>query len=124
MMTNPQPALDVLPPSLKDQDGPVFREPWEATAFALTVKLHETGLFAWSEWADALSGKITEAQANGDPDLGDTYYQHWLAALEALVLRKTDLTVAQLLSRKHAWERAAERAPYGEPILLPEDELA
>lgn len=123
-MSNPQPALDVLPANLKDRDGPVFREPWEASAFALTVKLHETGLFAWSEWAETLSGKITEAQADGDPDLGDTYYQHWLAALETLMLRKTDLTVEQLLSRKTAWERAAERAPHGEPILLPEDEIA
>jgi nitrile hydratase accessory protein len=123
-MTNPQLAVDALPPSLKDQDGPVFREPWEATAFALTVKLHETGLFAWSEWAETLSGKITEAQASGDPDLGDTYYHHWLAALETLVLRKTDLTLDQLLKRKTAWERAAERAPHGEPILLPEDEIA
>jgi nitrile hydratase accessory protein len=124
MMTNPQPAIDVLPSALKDRDGPVFREPWEASAFALTVKLHESGLFAWTEWADTLSSKITEAQAAGDPDLGDTYYHHWLAALETLVLKKTDLTVEQLLKRKTAWERAAERAPHGEPILLPEDEVA
>jgi nitrile hydratase accessory protein len=116
------PPLDDLPAIPKDQDGPVFREPWEASAFALTVKLHEGGLFAWSEWAAALSTKITEAQAAGDPDLGDTYYEHWLAALEVLVLEKTDLTLDQLLKRKSAWERAAERAPHGEPILLPEDE--
>ena len=35
---------------------------------------------------------------------------------------KTDPTLDQLLKRKTAWERAAERAPHGEPILLPEDE--
>ncbi len=105
-----------------DRDGPVLKEPWEAQAFAMTVKLHESGLFTWPEWAESLSHQITAAQAAGDPDLGDTYYHHWVKALEGLVLAKTDLTLDQLSRRKTAWERAAERAPHGEPILLPEDE--
>ena len=33
----------------RDADGPVFRAPWEAQAFALTVRLHEAGVFTWSE---------------------------------------------------------------------------
>ena len=114
--------LDELPRIPVDKDGPVFREPWEAQAFAMTVKLHEGGLFTWPEWAAALSSEIDRAQAAGDPDLGDTYYQHWLKALEGLVVAKTDLSPDRLLSRKEAWARAAERAPHGEPILLPEDE--
>jgi len=118
----PQDKLSDLPALPLNTDGPVFREPWEASAFALAIKLNEAGLFAWSEWAETLSAKIAEAQAAGDPDLGDTYYQHWLAALETLVLAKTDLTLDQLLKRKDAWARAADRAPHGEPILLPEDE--
>ncbi|SDF52453.1 nitrile hydratase accessory protein [Thalassobaculum litoreum] len=114
--------LESLPRIPVDHDGPVFREPWEAQAFAIAVKLHETGLYTWNEWATALSNEIKAAQEEGDPDLGDTYYQHWLRALEGLVLAKTDLTVEQLLKRKNAWDRAAQRAPHGEPILLPEDE--
>ncbi len=114
--------LDSLPRIPVDHDGPVFREPWEAQAFAIAVKLHETGLYTWNEWAAALSAEIKAAQADGDPDLGDTYYRHWLTALEGLVLAKTDLTVEQLLRRKNAWDRAAQRSPHGEPILLPEDE--
>jgi nitrile hydratase accessory protein len=66
-------------------DGPVFNEPWEARAFAMTLALHERGLFTWPQWAAALSGQITLARATGDADLGDTYYQHWLRALESLV---------------------------------------
>ena len=120
-MTGTPPLTD-LPRIPVDKDGPVFREPWEAQAFAMTVKLHEGGLFTWPEWAAALSQEITAAQDAGDPDLGDTYYHHWLKALEGLVLNRTDLTVEQLGRRKVAWERAAERAPHGEPILLPEDE--
>jgi nitrile hydratase accessory protein len=68
-----------------DADKPVFNEPWEARAFAMTVALHERGLFTWPQWADALSRQIALAQSAGDADLGDTYYQHWLRALESLV---------------------------------------
>jgi Nitrile hydratase beta subunit len=35
-----------------------------------------------------ISAEIQQAQAGGDPDLGDTYYRHWLAALEKIVLAK------------------------------------
>ena len=114
--------LETVPAIPVDRDGPVFREPWEAQAFAMAVKLHESGLFTWNEWAAALSVEIEAAQQSGDPDLGDTYYRHWLKALEGLVLARTDLTADRLASRKDAWARAAERAPHGEPILLPEDE--
>jgi nitrile hydratase accessory protein len=65
--------------------SPVFNEPWQARAFAMTLALHERGVFTWPQWAEALSRQITAAQAAGDADLGDTYYQHWLRALESLV---------------------------------------
>ena len=68
-----------------DAGSPVFKEPWEAKAFAMTLALHERGLFTWPQWAEALSSQIALAQAAGDADLGDTYYQHWLLALESLV---------------------------------------
>jgi nitrile hydratase accessory protein len=71
-----------------DDGGPVFREPWEAQAFALAVELQEQGVFTRREWAEQLGRAIAEAQARGDPDRGDTYYRHWLAALEALVTAK------------------------------------
>ena len=69
-------------------DEPVFREPWEAQAFALAVALHQQGLFTWPEWAATLADEIKRAQATGDPDTGETYYRHWLAALERLVAEK------------------------------------
>jgi nitrile hydratase accessory protein len=68
-----------------DGENPVFNEPWEARAFAMTLALHERGVFTWPQWAEALSRQIAEARAAGDADLGDTYYQHWLRALESLV---------------------------------------
>ena len=82
-------ALAAVVPSLpRDEGGPVFHEPWEAQAFAMTLALYRRGLFTWPEWAAALSEEIKRAQAAGDPDRGDTYYRHWLAALERLVAEK------------------------------------
>jgi nitrile hydratase accessory protein len=77
--------LENLPGLPLDAGTPVFKEPWEAKAFAMTIALHDRGLFTWPQWAEALSQQIAQAQAAGDADLGDTYYQHWLRALESLV---------------------------------------
>lgn len=115
--------LDALPAIPRDAEGPVFREPWEAQAFALTVKLHEACLFTWTEWATALSEEIKRAQADGDPDLGTTYYHHWLAALERLVTSKQVLDPALLDRRKQAWIRAYERTPHGKPVELRASDL-
>ena len=104
----------------KDDNGPVFREPWEAQAFAMTISLHERGLFTWSEWAQALSQHIALAQAHGDPDLGDTYYHPWLAALKSLVTTKQLSTDAELKRYQQAWDHAANRTPHGRPIELRE----
>jgi len=99
-------------------EGPVFREPWEAQAFALAVSLSERGFFSRKEWAATLGEEIKKAQAAGDPDTGETYYRHWLAALERLVAAK-GLTDARTLSRtREAWRRASARTPHGTPIEL------
>lgn len=111
-------AVSALPSIPQDDDGPVFREPWEAHAFAMAVKLHERGLFTWTEWAASLAEEITRAQEHGDPDTGETYYLHWLATLEKLVAAK-GVTSAETLHRyRDAWDHAADRTPHGKPIEL------
>jgi nitrile hydratase accessory protein len=97
---------------------PVFKEPWEAKAFAMVIQLHERGLFTWTEWAGALAHEIGAAQRAGDPDLGDTYYQHWLRALETLVARKGAASVEELTRYQRAWADAAERTPHGQAVEL------
>ena len=82
-----QAPLHELPGIPLDAGSPVFKEPWEAKAFAITLALHERGVFTWPQWAEALSRQIALAQSAGDADLGDTYYQHWLLALESLVVK-------------------------------------
>ncbi len=115
------PTPEELPSLPRDEDGPVFREPWEAQAFAMTLKLYDGGHFTWPEWAECLALEITDAQDSGDPDLGDTYYLHWLKALERIVMQKGLLSEGDLVRRKNAWDKAAHATPHGEPILLPAD---
>ncbi|HEV8676993.1 MAG TPA: nitrile hydratase accessory protein [Methylomirabilota bacterium] len=116
--TPPEPRLPDFPALPRDDDGPVFRAPWEAQAFALAVKLHEAGCFTWREWAERLAAEIQRAQELGDPDLGTTYYEHWLAALERIVAEKGLVAAAELVRRKGDWETAARQTPPGKPIEL------
>jgi nitrile hydratase accessory protein len=111
-------ALAANPDLPADAQGPVFREPWQAQAFAMTLALHEKGLFAWPEWAAMLGETIKAAQAAGDPDTGETYYHHWLATLERMMAVKAVANAADLAAYRDAWERAASRTPHGQPIEL------
>jgi nitrile hydratase accessory protein len=115
-------AAGAVPDIPRDAEGPVFREPWEAQAFAMALALHERGVFTWPEWAAALAAEIKRAQAAGDPDTGETYYRHWLATLEGLISAKGVATSETLHRYRDAWDHAADRTPHGAPIeLRPED---
>jgi nitrile hydratase accessory protein len=95
---------------------PVFAEPWEAQAFALAVTLQERGVITATEWSDALGAQIATGPAAA------SYYEHWLAALEALLDAK-GLADADTLARcRDAWARAAARTPHGSPIELAPDD--
>lgn len=108
----------LLPGQPEDDGEPVFREPWEAHAFAMAVRLHEQGLFTWPEWASTLAEEIARAQADGDPDTGASYYHHWLAALERLAADAGAASAADQERTRAAWRRAAARTPHGQPIEL------
>jgi nitrile hydratase accessory protein len=116
-------AAIAVPGVPRDADGPVFREPWEAQAFAMTLALYERGVFTWAEWAAALAAEIKRAQAAGDPDTGETYYRHWLNALERIVAAKGLADVTMLARYRHAWHHAADRTPHGTPIELRPDDF-
>ena len=99
----------------RDADGPVFTQPWQAQAFALTVRLSEEGYFTWREWANELSIVLRETTT---PDDGSHYYEHWLLALERLCLAKNLTDLSALNQRKTAWEEAYRRTPHGKPVEL------
>lgn len=111
-------VLDALPEIPRDDEGPVFREPWEAQAFAMTLRLYQQGLFTWPEWAETLTVEIKRAQVEGDPDRGDTYYYHWLNTLERLLAEKGVANATTLDRYQNAWRHAAGRTPHGDPIEL------
>jgi nitrile hydratase accessory protein len=108
----------MLPSNPSDEGEPVFAEPWQATAFALAVRLSAQGHFTGKEWAAVLGEEIKIDAERGAPDDGSRYYHCWLAALERLVVAKGLSDVAALLARKEAWAEAYRRTPHGMPVDL------
>jgi nitrile hydratase accessory protein len=94
--TNDLADLPLLP---RDDDGPVFSEPWQSQAFAVVVELIEAGTITREEWADRLGAVFKEAEARGEYDTGLRYYDHWLTALERVVVEK-DLAGWEDLSKE------------------------
>ena len=115
--------LDALPGLPRDAEGPVFEQPWQAHAFAMTVSLHEHGVFTWPEWSNALAQQIRSTADHDAPNAGETYYRHWLKALETLVAAKGIASIQELGRLQEAWHHAAERTPHGAPIVLTEKDL-
>jgi len=113
--------LERVAPISRCEDGPIFNEPWQAHAFALTVALHEQGHFSWAEWAACFSGVIEDAKGTSPVDSQESYYLHWLAALEAIVAKKNLTSRAALTDRYEAWERATLATPHGQQIFLEND---
>jgi nitrile hydratase accessory protein len=113
-------SVAALPRLPRDEGGPVFAEPWQASAFALAVKLSDQGHFTWKEWAGALAETLRAAADRGEPDDGSRYYDHWLATLERLAMAKGLTDQETLVARKDAWIQAYRNTPHGEPIVLPQ----
>lgn len=114
---SPRDGLDALPGLPRDDEGPVFAEPWQAQAFALAVQLSEAGHFTWPEWAETLAAVLREA---GETDDGSRYYEHWLVALERLSLAKGLVDAPALGLRIEAWAEAYRRTPHGRPVAMVE----
>jgi nitrile hydratase accessory protein len=122
--STPAPARSPLLASAelpKSREGdPVFAEPWQAVAFAMTVRLHEQGVFSWSEWAEALSAELYKPGRRAD---GSDYYDCWVAALSRLVTELSLASGPELEALVGSWQRAAEATPHGTPIALANDPL-
>ncbi|PZM13583.1 nitrile hydratase accessory protein [Rhizobium tubonense] len=115
-LSSPLTQSPQLPKSYNGE--PVFPEPWAAEAFAMTVHLHERGLFAWSEWADCLS---VELRKPGRAEDGSDYFDCWVAALSSLLVSRGIADADAILGLQQSWQRAAEATPHGQPIVLAND---
>ncbi len=107
--------LPLLP---RDADGPVFAEPWQAQAFAVVVELMEAGTLTRQEWAELLSAVLKEAEDRGETDTGERYYDHWLTALERVVVGKNlarweDLSEESKSIREHDHHRREQQLEGG-----------
>lgn len=126
-MSRPDPALEAalagVAPIPRDAGGPVFAEPWQAQAFALTLQLQAAGLFTWAEWAEALGREIREHLQHGGCADGSDYYERWSEALEHLVIAKGVSSHAALDETSASWIRAAEATPHGMPVRRENDPL-
>ena len=141
--------MSLFPDQPAENGEPVFKEPWEAQAFSLVIALHESGVFNWDEWSDALAqairrdlhpggveevvqrvseavaedagevaGKETSERMAEKEDRPDSYYQHWLAALEHLAIAKGLSGAGELAQRVQAWREAYLATPHGQPVEL------
>lgn len=105
---------------LDDRGEPVFFEPWQAKAFALTLSLHEQGVMSWSEWAEALGRACADCalpQTASAADHAGAYFTAWLRALEDVLQARSILSSDLLDETAETWQRAAEATPHGKPIL-------
>ena len=113
-------CLTQLPAGLLEDDEPVFREPWQAQAFALAVSLIESGTISWRDWSTTLGDEINRASERGIAEDGSGYYELWLNALERLVDSAGLSSAVDLTDFKEAWRRAYESTPHGHPVTLPD----
>lgn len=116
-------ALAPVAPIPADSNGPVFAEPWQAQAFALTLQLQAKGLFTAAEWAQALGDEIREHLAHGGCTDGSDYYERWCEALEHIIVAKGASSHQVIEDTSASWIRAAEATPHGAPVLLQNDPL-
>lgn len=105
-------------PLLPDTGRPVFADAWEAQAFALANLLIDNGFLTRAEWVAIFSQEIKAAQGRGDPDRGDTYFLHWVAALERMMVERDLISRSALQEQELLWLRAVENTPHGVAIAL------
>ncbi|USQ79216.1 nitrile hydratase accessory protein [Ornithinimicrobium faecis] len=99
-----------LPPRGDEQ---VFAAPWQAQVFAMTLALHEQGVFTWPQWAEVLGRHV----AAGATD-GSDYYERWADAFTELLQTRGIATAGDIARLTQDWHDAAARTPHGTPIEL------
>ena len=92
---------------------PVFKDSWEAEAYAIGNILVKDGFVSRRQWMDEMAEAIRQAQAAGDADRGDTYYSHWCTALESLCFELGLISPEHYSKLLHLWGQAIANTPHG-----------
>jgi nitrile hydratase accessory protein len=102
----------------RDEDGPVFDQPWQAQAFSIALQLHKAGVFSWPQWVQVLSDEIRAAPAQAGEPANDAYWRQWMAALERITASSGLVGPEDLEERSEAWRRAYINTPHGQAVSL------
>lgn len=75
----------------------VFAAPWESRSFGMAVALSEQGTLAWEGFRTRLIAEIAgwEATHSRDDDRW-SYYEHWLASLQGLLVERGLLSAEEI----------------------------
>ncbi len=98
----------------KDKDF-IFSEPWQAELFAITLNLHEKGLFNWNSWTEKLGSSLKRDNNNSKDNL-EYYFLSWLSALEGILLEKKVTELAKIAMIEKAWKEAISKTPHGTKV--------
>lgn len=109
---------EAIAPLPQKQGEPVFRDSWEAEAYAIGNLLVKEGHLLPAEWMQRMAAAIAQAQAAGDPDCGDTYYLHWCAALESVCFDREWISPDLYQQQLALWAQAIANTPHGVPLAL------
>ena len=98
----------------KDKDL-IFSEPWQAELFAITLNLHEKGLFNWNSWTKKLGSSLKRDNNNSTDNL-EYYFLSWLSALEETLLEMKITELTKIASIEKAWKDAISKTPHGKKV--------
>ena len=108
-------AADInSPAAIPRRNGePVFNEPWESRIFGAAVALCERGLFEWDEFRERLIAEIAvaDAQIEAAAQEPTKYYEHFLSALERLLIDKGFCAKEEI--ERHESAEAADEHDHG-----------
>lgn len=86
-------GMDNVGPIAPEANEPVFHEDWERRVFGNFIATFAAGLFNVDEFRHAIE-KMPPAHY-----LGSSYYEHWLSAMERLLIDRGAITRAELDQR-------------------------
>ncbi len=111
-----------LKPLAAVDGAPAFEEAWQAQVLAIADTLVQSGLYTASQWSQTLGEELAAAEARGDEDNQQTYYECALRALETLVSAHSDINSSAMTNMRQAWEEAYLSTPHGQPVTLASDD--
>lgn len=83
----------------------VFVEPWQSRAFGMAVTLYEAGVFTWSQFRAALIARISAWETAPVQEEGWSYYQHWLDALQDVLVGQGTVSAEEVTARARTLAR-------------------